>query len=49
MDGVQLPQSYWATQQIGSLHFTTKSSEIPGTHLIELGRMKGRVDLWASH
>ena len=25
----------------GSLLFTTKSSEIPGTHFINLGRMKG--------
>ena len=25
----------------GSLLFTTKSSEIPGTHFIDLGRMKG--------
>ena len=29
------------------LHFTTKFSESPGTHLIDLGRMKGRVDLGA--
>ena len=25
----------------GSLLFTTKFPEIPGTHLIDLGRMKG--------
>ena len=25
----------------GSLLFTTKFSEIPGTHFIDLGRMKG--------
>ena len=25
----------------GSLLFTTKSQEIPGTHFIDLGRMKG--------
>ena len=25
----------------GSLLFTSKSTEIPGTHFIELGRMKG--------
>ena len=25
----------------GSLLFTTKSPEIPGTHFIDLGRMKG--------
>ena len=29
----------------GILLFTTKFPEIPGTHLIDLGRMKGRVDL----
>ena len=29
----------------GSLLFTTKFPEIPGTHLIDLGRMNGRVDL----
>ena len=27
--------------QGGSLRFTTKSPEIPGTHFISLGRMKG--------
>ena len=27
--------------QGGSLPFTTKFSEIPGTHFIDLGRMKG--------
>ena len=27
--------------QGGSLLFTTKSSEIPGTHFIDLGKMKG--------
>ena len=27
--------------QGGSLHFTTKFPEIPGTHFINLGRMKG--------
>ena len=32
-----------------SLLFTTKSPEIPGTHLIDLGTMKGWVDLGASH
>ena len=25
----------------GSLLFTTKSPEIPGTHFVKLGRMKG--------
>ena len=29
------------TLRIDSLLFTTKSPEIPGTHLINLGRMKG--------
>ena len=28
----------------GSLLFTTKFSEIPGTHFIDLGRIKGCVD-----
>ena len=32
----------------GSLLFTTKFPEIPGTHFIDLGRMKGRVDLGAT-
>ena len=31
----------------GSLLFTTKFPAIPGTHLIDLGRMKGWVDLGA--
>ena len=31
--------------QGGSLLFTTKFSEIPGTHFIDLGRMKDWVDL----
>ena len=34
MDGVQLPQG-------GSLLFTIQFPEIPGTHFIDLGRMKG--------
>ena len=29
----------------GSLLFITKFPEIPGTHFIDLGRMKGLVDL----
>ena len=33
--------------QGGSLLFTTKFPEIHGTHFINLGRMKGRVDLWS--
>ena len=32
----------------GSLLFTTKFPEIPGTHFINLGRMKGWVDLRAT-
>ena len=32
----------------GSLLFTTKFPEIPGTHLINLGRVKGWVDLGAT-
>ena len=32
----------------GSLLFTTKFPEIPCTHLIDLGRMKGLVDLGAT-
>ena len=31
-----------------SLLFTTKFAEIPVTHFIELGRMKGGVDLEAT-
>ena len=31
----------------GSLLFTTKFPEIPGTHFIDLGRIKGWVDLGA--
>ena len=32
----------------GSLLFTTKFPDIPGTHFINLGRMKGWVDLGAT-
>ena len=41
MDGVQLPQGY-STEPLraDSLRFTTKFPEIPGIHLIDLGRMK---------
>ena len=35
--------------QGGSLLFTTKLQEIPGTHFIDLGKMKGWVDLGATH
>ena len=34
--------------QRGSLLFTTKFPDIPGTHFIDLGRMKGLVDLVAT-
>ena len=33
----------------GSLLFITKFPEIPGTHFIDLARMKGWVDLGATH
>ena len=29
-----------------NLLFTTKFPEIPGTHFIDLRKMKGRVDSW---
>ena len=32
----------------GSLHFTTKFPDIPDTHFIDLGMMKGWVDLGAT-
>ena len=32
----------------GILLFTTKSPEIPGTQFIDLGRMKGSVELGAT-
>ena len=32
----------------GSLLFTTKFPKIPGTHFVDLGRMKGCVDLGAT-
>ena len=41
MDGAQLPQGYSHFDRGGSLLFATKFPEIPGTHLIDLGRMKG--------
>ena len=34
--------------QGGSLFFTTKFPDIPGTHLVDLGRMKGWVDIGAT-
>ena len=33
----------------GSLVFTTKFPEIPSTHFIDLRRMKGSVNLGATH
>ena len=46
MDGVQLskwlPKFKWLqSHRGGSLLFITKLPEIPGTHLIDFGRMKG--------
>ena len=32
----------------GSLLFTTKFSDIPGAHFINLGRMKGSINLGAT-
>ena len=32
----------------GNVLFTTKFLEVPGTHFIDLGRMKGGVDLGAT-
>ena len=37
-----------APPQGDSLLFTTKSPGVPGTHLIDLGRIKGSVDLGAT-
>ena len=39
MDGVQLPPCYSHYEE-ASLLFTTKFPEIPGTHFIDLVRMK---------
>ena len=47
MDRVQLTQGYTATVR-GSLNFTTKSPEIPGTYLIDVRRMTDQVDLRAN-
>ena len=33
--------------QRGSLLFTTKFPEVPGTHFIDLGRMKGLSQPWS--
>ena len=40
MDGVQLSQGYRATTKGDSLLFTTRSPGLPGTHLVNLRRMK---------
>ena len=46
MAGIQLK----ATEPLqgDTLLFTTKSPGVPGDHLIDLGRMKGRIDLGAT-
>ena len=45
MDGVQLSEGYRATPR---RQFTfCKSPEVPGTHLIDLGKMKGWVNFEA--
>ena len=43
MDGVQLSQGYSAIQ--GQFIFAIMSLGVPGTQLIDLGRMKGWVNL----
>ena len=46
MDGVQLlPQGYSHLEET-IYFFPTKFPEIPGTHFIDLRKMKGRVDSW---
>ena len=40
MDGVQLPQGYSHFEE-AVYFFTIQFPEIPGTHFIDLGRMKG--------
>ena len=44
MDGVQLSRGCRATTR-RQVTFTTKSPGVSGTHLIDLGKTKGRVDL----
>ena len=39
MDAVQLPQGYRATTR-RQFTFNTKSPGIPGTHFVDIGRMK---------
>ena len=48
MDGLQFPQGLESLQG-GSLLFTTKFPEILGTLFNYLGKMKGWVDLGATH
>ena len=45
MDGVQLSEALWGD----SLLFTTLSPGVSGTHFIDLGRMKGWVDVGATN
>ena len=47
MNSVEMSQSYRAIQGDTSL-VSTKSPGVPGTHLIDLGRMEGRADLRAT-
>ena len=47
-DGCGSTASRLEPLQGGSLLFTTKFPEIPGTHFTDLGRMKGWVDLGAT-
>ena len=47
MDGVQLSQGNRATMR-RQFTFYHKSPKIPGTHLIDPGRMKGWVNLGAT-
>ena len=47
MDGVQLPQGYRATSR-RQFTFYHEVPETPCAHFIDLGRMKGLVDLGAT-
>ena len=46
MDGVQLSQGYSHFEE--AVYFLPFSSQSPGTHFIDLGRIKGSVDLGAT-
>ena len=48
MDRAQLPLGREPLQRKSSL-LTTKSPEVPGTHLIDLGRMKGWVNFYQKY